>query len=127
MVEILPMPLQDRQVVQRYDKGGFRVSDQEWRGGIIIFPTRTVGWPYSMLAELDIAAFAPIQAANDPRVELLIVGTGSKMALLPSVLRAELRAAGLAVDVMDTGAACRTYNILVGEERRVAAALLPVS
>ena len=126
MVEITPMPSHDRQVVQRYDKGGFRVSDHEWRGGIIIFPTRTVAWKASVLTDLDLDIFAPVAAADDPKIELLIVGTGRRMALLSSALRADLRALGLALDVMDTGAACRTYNILIGEERRVAAALLPV-
>ena len=48
------------------------------------------------------------------------------MALLPSKLQAALRAMGFGIDVMETGAACRTYNVLVGEERRVAAALLPL-
>ena len=48
------------------------------------------------------------------------------MALLPSKLQTGLRAMGFGIDVMDTGAACRTYNVLIGEERRVAAALLPV-
>jgi uncharacterized protein len=48
------------------------------------------------------------------------------MALLPSKLRADLRSLGLAIEIMDTGSACRTYNLLIGEERRVCAALLPV-
>ena len=62
----------------------------------------------------------------DPPVELLLLGSGQKMQLLPGVLRRDLRSAGVVVEVMDTGAACRTYNILLAEARRVAAALLPI-
>ena len=127
-MEITPLvPQQDRQIVQAYGKGGFRVSDTGWSGAIIVFPIRTINWKVSGLSDLTIEAFAPIAEASDPPIELLLIGSGPRMVLLPSKLRAELRALGFGVDVMDTGAACRTYNVLVGEERRVAAALLPVS
>jgi len=119
-------PSQDRQILQAYGKGGFRVSDAQWAGAIIVFPTRTVNWKVAALADLNADAFAPVSEANDPPIELLLIGTGARMALLPSKLQAGLRAMGFGIDIMDTGAACRTYNVLIGEERRVAAALLPV-
>ena len=125
-MEIAPLPQHDRQVVQGYGKGGFRVSDHEWRGPIIVLPTRTLPWPATGFADLALSDFDAIRDAGDPPIELLIIGTGAKLLLLPSRLRADLRALGLALETMDTGAACRTYNVLIGEERRVAAALLPV-
>jgi uncharacterized protein len=126
-VEITPLqPSQDRQILQAYGKGGFRVSDTQWAGAIIVFPTRTTLWRVGSLADLTLEAFAPVGEASDPPIELLLIGTGQRMALLPSKLQAGLRAMGLGIDIMDTGAACRTYNVLIGEERRVAAALLPV-
>lgn len=125
-MEINLLPSHDRQVVQGYAKGGFRVSDTEWWGSILVFPTRTALWPVASVADLVPSAFEPIRDAADPPIELLLIGTGSKIALLPSKLRQEIRAMGFAVEVMDTGAACRTYNVLIGEERRVAAALLPM-
>ena len=85
-----------------------------------------MSWAAADAASLNIALFDPVRDATDPPIELLLIGTGSKIVLLPSRLRAELRGLGLAIEVMDTGAACRTYNVLIGEERRVAAALLPV-
>jgi uncharacterized protein len=125
-MEINPLvPSQDRQVLQSYGKEGFRVSDVAWPSAIIVFPTRTMVWDVSVVADFSLAAFAPVGEASDPPIELLLIGTGQRMALLPSKLRADLRALGFGLEVMDTGAACRTYNILVGEERRVAAALLP--
>ncbi|MGH6796969.1 MAG: MTH938/NDUFAF3 family protein, partial [Roseiarcus sp.] len=57
-------------------------------------------------------------------VEILLLGCGPRMAPVPPALRQGLRVAGIVVDAMDTGAACRTYNVLLSEDRRVAAALL---
>ncbi len=126
-MELAPLPSHDRQVVQGYGKGGFRVSDRDWDGAIIVLPTRTIAWPVSGFGELELSSFDPIRDATDPPIELLLIGTGARIALLPSRLRADLRALGLGIEIMDTGAACRTYNVLIGEERRVAAALLPVN
>jgi uncharacterized protein len=125
-VEIAPLPQHDRQVVLGYGKGGFIVSDRDWRGPILVLPTRTMAWGVADAASLAVADFDPVVAATDPPIELLLIGTGPRLALLPSALRNALRQSGLALDVMDTGAACRTYNILIGEERRVAAALIPI-
>ncbi len=125
-MELTSIPSHDRQVVQGYATGGFRVSDKEWWGPIIVFPTRTAAWTVSTVADFNLSAFEPVGEATDPPIELLLIGTGRKIALLPSKLRADLRALGFGIEVMDTGAACRTYNVLVGEERRVAAALLPL-
>jgi uncharacterized protein len=125
-VELNPLPAHDRQVVQGYAPGGFRVSDAEWWGPILVFPTRTVSWGVSSLADLTAESFAPVRDADDPPIELLLIGTGRKQALLPSKLRQAIRALGFSIEIMDTGAACRTYNVLIGEERRVAAALLPL-
>ncbi len=125
-MEIYPLlPSQDRQILQAYDKDGFRISDTQWRGAVIVFPTRTINWNVKTLADLTLDAFAPVAEAGDPPIELLLIGTGQRMALLPSKFQASLRALGFGIDVMHTGAACRTYNVLIGEERRVAAALLP--
>jgi len=59
------------------------------------------------------------------RVEILLLGLGRSTSAVPAALRTALRTAGIALEAMDTGAACRTYNVLVAEDRRVAAALIP--
>jgi uncharacterized protein len=58
-------------------------------------------------------------------VEILLLGLGRSTSAVPAALRIALRTAGIALEAMDTGAACRTYNVLVAEDRRVAAALIP--
>ena len=79
----------------------------------------------ALTGNLTLQSFDFVRSA-EPAVEILLLGSGPKMGLLPSKLRRELRDAGIVVDVMETGAACRTYNVLLSEDRRVAAALLPV-
>ncbi len=75
-------------------------------------------------AEATLERFAPVVARGD--VEILLLGCGRRMGILPPALRQGLRASGIVVDAMDTGAACRTYNVLLAEERRVAAALIGI-
>jgi uncharacterized protein len=85
-----------------------------------VFADRTIAWPDAAVTE---AALAPVFEHGG--VELLLLGLGRRMAPVAPALRAALKAHGIAVEAMDTGAACRTYNLLVAEDRRVAAALLP--
>ena len=76
-MEITPLqPSQDRQILQAYGKGGFRVSDTDWQGAVIVFPVRTVNWNVAALADLTLEAFAPVGEASDPPIELLLIGTG---------------------------------------------------
>src|SRR5690242_10366046 len=79
-------------------------------------------WDVGSMASLTEASFDAVARRGD--VEILILGTGARMAPVPSAIRLALKRAGIAVEPMDTGAACRTYNVLVAEDRRVAAALL---
>jgi uncharacterized protein len=125
MVDITPRPAADRQVVQRYGGGGFRISGQHYEGAVLILPARTLIWQVSGFEALSADDFRPLRLER-PAVELLVLGTGGGLRRLPRALAAEIREWGIAVEPMDTGAACRTYNVLLLEDRRVAAALLPI-
>jgi uncharacterized protein len=109
--------------IDSYGAGGFRVGGVARRGGLLILPDRIDGWDPAL--PLTAEAFAPVVAAAD-RVDVLLVGVGADIAPLPLGARAALEAAGIGVETMATPAACRTYNVLLAEARRVAAALLPV-
>jgi uncharacterized protein len=111
--------------IDAYGGGGFRVSGAIHRGSIIILPDRVVPWPVSDAAALTRESLAAVVAAV-PLVEILLIGCGPRVAFIPPALRQALRESGLVVDAMDTGAACRTFNVLRAEERRVAAALVAV-
>ncbi|MDR3435695.1 Mth938-like domain-containing protein [Telmatospirillum sp.] len=116
----------DNQVIQAYGNGGFRVSGLLYQGAVLVCPRRTIAWPITDAATVTVESLAAL-AEETPRPEVLLLGCGAKAAPVAPDLRRSLREIyGLSLEVMDTGAACRTYNILLAEGRPVAAALFPV-
>lgn len=104
--------------IDGYGPGFFRVAGQVMEGAILVTPKGARTWGgYDDAASL---------LALVPEVDVVFIGTGAEIAHIPSRLRAELEAAGLGVESMNSPAACRTYNVLLSEGRRVAAAVLPV-
>lgn len=115
-----------RAPLEAYGNGGFRFADMSHRGSILCLPSGIHGWEPADAARLDAADFAKILAeARD--IEILLVGMGPELRPLPRELRAALKEAGIASDPMSTGAAVRTYNVLLAEDRAVAAALIAVT
>jgi len=121
-MDLTPIIPAGRQVIESYGPAGFRVTGVLHRGSIIVFPDATLAWAVRELAEVTIETLAPVTARGG--IEILLLGCGLRMQPVAPLLRRELKAAGIVVDAMDTGAACRTYNVLMAEDRRVAAALL---
>ena len=124
VTDLVPLVVPGRQLIERYGPSGFRVAGVIHRGPVLVFRDRTLPWPATGAAALTRESLEPIVA--DGAVEILIIGCGRRTAPLGGALRAALRREGIAVEAMTTDAACRTYNLLVGEDRRVAAALLPL-
>lgn len=123
-VDITPLIPAGRQVIESYGPRGFRVSGLAYQGSILVFPDKVESWMAAIMAEVNFASLKPL--LDHGGVEILLLGCGKSIARLPEELRQALRRQGIVVDAMDTGAACRTYNVLLAEERRVAAALLAV-
>ena len=113
------------QVIRTYGPGHFLISDRDWREPVLVTPTVTTPWPVTRAEELSAANVAAVKEGAAP-AELLVVGCGSRAVFVPPPLRAALKEIGLALEVLDTGSACRTYNVLLAEGRRVAAALIPL-
>ncbi len=111
------------QFIDAYGDGGFRISGKRYEGSVLILPANTLGWPVSAMSELSPESLAPVVGAV-PAVELLIIGCGRQLVRISEDLRQFLKQAGIVVEPMDTGAACRTFNVLQGEQRRIAAALI---
>jgi len=124
-MDITPLIPGDRQVIDSYGPGRFRISGEDHAGGVIVFPERTLAWSVTNFADVTLERLEAVIVA-EPAVEVLLIGCGARMQMPPPALREALRARGISCDVMDTGAACRTYNILLSEARRVAAALIPM-
>lgn len=122
-MDLTPLIPEGRQVIQSYFAGGFRVAGERHAGSILVFPERTLAWTVGDPAALDAEALAPVIAA-EPAVDFLLLGCGARGIRVTPDIREVLRAGGIGVEAMDTGAACRTYNVLMAEERRVAAALI---
>jgi len=122
----LPMPDPSRvQVIRTYGPGRFVIGEREWREPVLVTPEATTPWPMSRAEDLTVESLAALKDAAVP-TELLVLGCGARAAFIPPPLRAALKGAGLALEVVDTGSACRIYNVLLAEGRRVAAALIPV-
>jgi uncharacterized protein len=115
----LPRPA----AIEAYGDGGFRFAGMSHRGSLLCLPDGVWAWPVASPAEIDAGTLAPVLAA---RPEFFILGSGRDLWCMPEPLRLSLREAGMKIEVMPTGPAVRTYNILMGENRLVAAALIAV-
>jgi uncharacterized protein len=120
-----PGYLPEQAQIDVYGNGGFRFADMSHRGSILCLPSGIHAWPVTETSVLGPADFDKVLEEAD-KIEFLILGTGMDIRPVPKELRARLKASGIAVDPMSTGAAVRTYNIMVSEKRPVAAALIAV-
>ena len=114
-----------RAPIDAYGNGGFRFADMSHRGSILCLPSGVHGWALDEGEALSPDAFDRV-IAEAAGIEVLLVGTGSVLRPLPRQTRETLKAAGISADPMSTGAAVRTFNIRLAEERAVAAALIAV-
>ncbi len=109
-------------VIRSYAPGEIKINDRIFHGPLIVdASTIQPGPAIAGAAELTAAHAAPI-AALEP--EVVIVGTGIRQVFPAADFGAQFLRAGIGIEVMDTGAACRTFNVLIGEHRRVVALLL---
>jgi len=124
-MDITPEIPTDRNYIDHYGDGGFRISGERYEGSVIVAPEQVWPWSISVIAELTVKSVADIFSANPP-IELLLIGCGARVVRVSPDVRSALKAKAIFADGMDTGAACRTYNVLMAEERRVAAALIAI-
>jgi uncharacterized protein len=124
-IEIRDAHFPGRTPIDAYGNGGFRFADMSHRGSILCLPSGIHGWEPADPQRLAPADFAAVVAEAEG-IEILLVGTGTELKPLPAEARAALREKGISADPMSTGAAVRTYNVLLAEDRAVAAALVAV-
>ncbi|MBA4220026.1 MTH938/NDUFAF3 family protein [Bosea sp. (in: a-proteobacteria)] len=108
-----------------FGAGGFRFAEMSHRGSILATPAGIRIWPVTSFAQVTLESLQPV-LDEAGTIDFLILGIGHDIAFLPASLRDPFKAVGITVEAMATPAAARTYNVLVGEERRVAAALIAV-
>ena len=124
-LDITPVTPEGRQVVQRYGDGGFRIAGFQYVGSVIVMTEKTMLWPVTQADNITIENLSPIFAKNS-RPGVILIGCGPKFLTPPKDLRSLIKDKGAVLEWMDTGAACRTYNVLLTEERLIAAALIAV-
>ena len=113
------------QLIRNYGPGHFVIADRRWDGPVLVTEAKTVAWSVTRAEDLSLESLAALKEAAVP-IEFLVVGCGPRPVFVPPPKRAAFKAAGLALEIVDTGAACRIFNVMVAEGRRVAAALVPM-
>lgn len=130
MTDITPLIPQDSHAIDSYGDGGFTISGERHEGAVIILPDGvqvfSVGSVNDLLQQVFTEVFVErgLEVLHD--IELLLLGCGTQAEEIDRHLRVAFNEHNIAVEVMDTGAACRTYNVLMAEGRAVAAALVAV-
>ena len=113
------------QVIRTYGPGRFMIGEREWRQPVLVTTSFTEPWNVTAADKVAPDNLAPLKKATAP-IEFLVLGCGPRSLFIAPDIRAALKSIGLALEVLDTGSACRTYNVLLAEGRRVAAALIPL-
>jgi len=121
-MDITPIIPKGKQVLSGYGAGAFKINNESISGSLLLLPDRAIAW--------DMQNFDPEHLQNLipmlEEIDILLVGTGKDLTFIPPHIRMLFKEKNIAIDAMSTGAACRTYNVLLSEERRVAAALVAV-
>ncbi|ANB03069.1 Mth938-like domain-containing protein [Ectothiorhodospira sp. BSL-9] len=109
-------------IITAYGGGGVQVNQVAHHESVVVLPDQLIPqWPVSRVDDLKLEALEPVLALSP---EIVLLGTGPTLRWPPREVLYAIRAQGIGLEVMDTSAACRTYNIVMGEGRRVAAVLL---
>lgn len=124
-IEFKPAHYPGRAPIDAYGNGGFRFADMSHRGSLLCLPSGIHGWEPADPDRLSPSDFDTVlREAGD--VEILLIGSGVDLKPLSADLRELMRGHGISADPMSTGAAVRTFNVLLAEDRAVAAALIAV-
>lgn len=111
--------------IDAYGNGGFRFADISHKGSLLCLPGRMQNWSVSVPAELSLASLQPVLDLAD-EIDVLLIGLGPDIVAIDPAIRQALRERKVIVEATQTGGAVRTYNVLLAEERAVAAALIAV-
>ncbi|WP_338723501.1 MTH938/NDUFAF3 family protein [Devosia sp. XK-2] len=115
-----------RQVgIDAYGNGGFRFAEMSHKGSLLCLPNGMSGWPIDSTAQLTLESLEPVLAQAD-KLDVLLIGLGGDIVAIDPAIRQAFRDRSVIIEATQTGGAVRTYNVLLAEERAVAAALIAV-
>ena len=124
-LEIRAAHFPGRAAVDSYGNGGFRFADMSHKGSILCLPSGIYGWDVAATEDLTTSDFD--QVMSEEGLELLLFGSGTDLKPPAAVIRQALQQRNIRLEIMNTGAAARTFNVLLAEGRAVGAALLHVA
>jgi len=119
-----PVPM-GRQLIQGYGGGGFRIVGEKHSGSMLVCPDCSLSWAVNAYEDISVTSLNDVIAQSD-QIEVLLIGCGARMGMPRADIRDALKEYSIVPEWMDTGAACRTFNVLLAEGRAVAAALIAV-
>lgn len=125
-MDITPLVPRERKLITGYGAGGFKINGEAHEGNLLILQDHVESWKQADAHTINESSLSLFLNAPPQAVEILLIGTGRVFAFVDISVRHALRAKDIALEVMDTGAACRTYNVLLAEERRVGIAAIAV-
>jgi len=125
MTDITPLIPAGKKIIESYGAGAFKVTGEKFENNIIIFPDSIHKFQASNIENAKPEDIAEIEKKAD-EIEVLLVGCGKNTEFFSNEIEAKLKSKNISIDYMDTGAACRTYNVLLSEERKVAVVLIAV-
>lgn len=111
--------------IDAYGNGGFRFADMSHRGSLLCLPSGMHAWGVTEPSQLTLDSLAPVLAVAD-QIDVLLIGLGTDIRAIDPAIRQAMRERGVIVEAVATGGAVRTYNVLLGEQRAVGAALIAV-
>ena len=124
-IELREAHFPGRAPIDAYGNGGFRFADMSHRGSVLCTPSGIYAWNVSDVSGLSAAAFSKVFEEAEA-IEILLIGTGLDLVRIEPTLHSRFRDLSISADAMSTGAAVRTFNVLLSEGRAVSAALLAV-
>ena len=125
-MDVTPLIRKGQNVIQSYAGGVFKINGTSYNHAVFVTPEEVRIWDVPDVIDvstLERKHFTPLIEQAES-IDVVLFGCGKTMMFMPPLLKNTLKEEGLSVDIMDTGAACRTYNVLMAEGRRVACALL---
>lgn len=125
MKDITPLIAAEKKVLESYGNGGFKVSGEKLSHNIILMPDSVHKLEVVTIEEIDEGKLKPL-FDNASNIEVLLVGGGEGAYFFSTELEQKIQKKNIAVEYMSTGAAARTYNVLLSEERKVACVLIAV-
>ncbi len=124
-LDITPVTPEGRQVIQKYGNGGFQIAGVAFKSSVLVMSETSMAWDIQQPSDITFATLQPF-FENEQQPGIILIGCGPKFIAPPKDLRAQLKEQGASLEWMDTGAACRTFNVLLTEERQAVAALIAV-